>query len=258
MPAVPFLSLIIPAYNEVDSLPRALAAIQGYMNVQPYAYEIIVVADGDDGSRELVATLAAADSRLRVIGSAERGGKGRGIRQGVALARGQLIGFVDADYKTPIEELAKLMPWLERGYDIVIGSRGMAESRIIVPQPLYRRLGSRAFAVAMHLLIGLWRLHDTQCGFKFFRADVARNLFGRQRIDGYMFDVEVLHLAEQSGYQIKEVGVRWQDDGDSRLNLVAGNWRNMQDLLRIRFGRYAQRPVPAPADLVTHEKEASA
>ncbi|MFN8568398.1 MAG: glycosyltransferase [Kouleothrix sp.] len=127
---------------------------------------------------KLVATLAAADSRLRVIGSAERGGRSRGIRQGVALARGQLIGFVDADYKTPIEELAKLMPWLERGYDIVIGSRGMAESRIIVPQPLYRRLGSRAFAVAMHLLIGLWRLHDTQCGFKFFRADVARNLFG--------------------------------------------------------------------------------
>jgi dolichyl-phosphate beta-glucosyltransferase len=96
----------------------------------------------------------------------------------------------------------------------------------------------------MLLMLGLWDIHDTQCGFKFFRASVARDLFSRQRIDGYMFDVEVLHLAEQSGYHIKEVGVRWRDDGDSRLQLVAGNWRNMLDILRIRFGR-ACPPSPS-------------
>jgi hypothetical protein len=111
----------------------------------------------------------------------------------------------------------------------------------------------------MHLVIGLWNLHDTQCGFKFFRGEVAHDLFGRQQIDGYMFDVEVLHLAEHSGYRIKEVGVRWHDDGDSRLNLVAGNWRNMLDILRIRFTRYSRSTVPrAEIDYPAQEKEASA
>src|SRR6266508_1510531 len=173
----PYLSLIVPAYNEAKSIRRALDAIRSYLDQQPYNYEMIVSADGDDGTRELVADLATRDSRISVIGSAERGGKGSGIRNGVALARGQMIGFVDADYKTPIEELDKLMPWFDRGCDVVIGSRALADSRIEVPQPLYRQLGSRAFGIAMHLIIGLWQIHDTQCGFKFFRGDVARDLF---------------------------------------------------------------------------------
>src|SRR5262245_4707074 len=105
MPAVPYLSLIVPAYNEAKSIRRTLSAIQAFLDQQPYSYEIIVSADGDDGTRELVAELVAVDSRISVIGSAERGGKGRGIRNGVTQARGQIIGFADADYKTPIEEL---------------------------------------------------------------------------------------------------------------------------------------------------------
>lgn len=254
-----YLNIIVPAYNEVKRIVPTLDAIQHYLEQQPYSYEIIVSADGNDGTRELVAERAAHDRHISVIGGVARGGKGRGIRNGVALAHGQIIGFVDADYKTPIEELSKLLPWLDHGYDLVIGSRGMVDSRIEVAQPLHRRLGSRAFAVAMHLTIGLWRIHDTQCGFKFFRGDVARDLFSRQQIDGYMFDVEILHLAERSGYTIKEVGVRWHDDGDSRLDLVAGNWRNMLDILRIRLA-----PVPQPRlasdsiAVVATDKEVSA
>jgi dolichyl-phosphate beta-glucosyltransferase len=254
-----FLSLIVPAFNEVRSINQTLQAAQAYLNRQSYTYEIIVAADGDDGTREVVAELAARDPHISVIGSPERGGKGRGIRSGVALARGQIIGFVDADYKTPIEELDKLLPWFDRGYDVVIGSRALADSQIDVPQPLYRRLGSRAFGITMHLTIGLWHIHDTQCGFKFFRGDVAHDLFSRQRIDGYMFDVEVLYLAERSDYHIKEVGVRWHDDGDSRLDLVAGNWRNMIDILSIRFNAY-KRPQTymVDAELAPQEKEVSA
>jgi glycosyltransferase involved in cell wall biosynthesis len=237
MPAAPYLSLIIPAYNEVQSIRRTLSLVRAHLNRQPFPCEIIVAADGDDGTREAVAEMAREDPRLSVLGEPGRGGKGRGIRQGVTRARGHLIGFADADYKTPIEEMDKLLPWFCQGYDVVIGSRCLADSRVEVPQPLYRQLGSRAFALAMHCTVGLWDIHDTQCGFKFFRGSAARDLFGRQRIDGYMFDVEVLYLAQQSGYHIKEVGVRWRDDGDSRLDLVAGNWRNMLDILRIRFGR---------------------
>src|SRR5438093_636951 len=105
MAVSPYLSLIVPAYNEVKSIGRTLGAIQAYLDRQSYRYEIIVAADGDDGTRELVGERAARDERISVIGSAERGGKGHGIRNGVALARGQIVGFVDADYKTPIEEL---------------------------------------------------------------------------------------------------------------------------------------------------------
>lgn len=236
MSEFPSLSLILPAYNEVARIRQAIEQSRSYLDQRRISHEIIVAADGDDGTREVVADMARYDPRLSVLGSVERGGKGRGIRLGVQRAAGQIIGFADADFKTPIEEVDKLLPWFGEGYDLVIGSRAVAESRIENPQPLYRQLGSRCFAVAMHLILGLWHIRDTQCGFKFFRAPVARDLFRRQRIDGYMFDVEILHLAELSGYHIKEVGVRWRDDGDSRLQLVAGNWRNMLDILRIRFG----------------------
>ncbi len=247
------LSLIVPAYNEARSILATLRDFQAYLDRRPFDYEILVAADGADGTRELVGGLAANDRRISVLGSPERGGKGRGIRQGVARARGRLIGFADADNKTPIDELDKILCWFDRGFDAVIGSRALAESRIETPQPLYRRLGSRAFGLGMHLVLGLWSIRDTQCGFKFFRGAVARDLFARQRIDGYMFDVEVLHLAERAGYRIKEVGVRWRDDGDSRLQLVSGNWRNLVDVFRVRFGTYP----PPPSDAAAVAKKAA-
>jgi dolichyl-phosphate beta-glucosyltransferase len=241
--AQPELSLIVPAYNESRRIEQTLACIRKYLDSVALPYELIVSADGTDGTRERAAEAAGEDSRITVIGSSQRQGKGRGIRQGVAVARGRLIGFVDADYKTPIEEIEKVLPWFQHGYDLVIGSRGLRDSNIEVAQVWYRRWGSRAFGIGMHLVIGLWTIRDTQCGFKFFRADVAKDLFARQRIDGYMFDVEVLHLAERSGYRLKEVGVRWRDDSDSRLDLLAGNWRNGLDILRIRLTSY---PPPRP------------
>jgi dolichyl-phosphate beta-glucosyltransferase len=257
MGSSPELSIIVPAYNEARSIRRTLAAMQSYLERKGFSYEILVAADGNDGTRELVGEMAATDRRLSVLGSPERGGKGRGIRLAVARARGRLIGFLDADYKVAIDELDHFLPWFDDGYQIVIGSRAAAGSRIEVPQPLHRRLGSKGFAVVMHLIVGLWNVRDTQCGFKWFRAAVARDLFERQQIDGYMFDVEILHLAERSGYRIKELGVRWRDDGDSRLQLVAGNWRNLLDLLRIRFGRHRAAAPVALADSAPSRKEAA-
>jgi dolichyl-phosphate beta-glucosyltransferase len=234
------LSLVVPAYNEAQRIRGTLEGMRAWLEARGRPWEIIVAADGEDGTREIAADLGAGDPRIVVLGGPERRGKGRGIRMGVARARGRLVGFVDADHKTPVEDLDGLLPWLERGYDVVIGSRAMAESRIERRPPLHRRLGSRLFGLGLRVLLGLRGLRDTQCGFKVFRGDVARELFALQRIDGYMFDVEVLRLAERRGYTIKEVGVRWRDDGDSRLDLVAGNWRNLVDLLRIRA---APRPA---------------
>jgi dolichyl-phosphate beta-glucosyltransferase len=246
----PALSIIVPAFNEAVRIASTLEAMRQYLEGASWDYEILVAADGDDGTREIVSAMVQKDRRLSVFGTPERRGKGLGIREGVARARGEVIGFVDADYKTPIEEMEKLLPWLDRGVDVVIGSRAMADSRVEVPQPFYRRIGSRGFGVFMHLTVGLWGIRDTQCGFKFFRGDVARDLFSRQRVDGYMFDVELLYLAARSRYRVKEVGIRWHDDGDSRLELLAGNWRNLRDVLQIRLNRYAPRgPAQSLADV---------
>jgi dolichyl-phosphate beta-glucosyltransferase len=155
------------------------------------------------------------------------------------MATGEVVGFVDADYKTPIEELDKLLPWLSEGFDIVIGSRGLAASRVERAQRWYRRLGSLGFGLLMHAVVGLPGITDTQCGFKFFSRQAANEIFPQTQIDGYMCDVEYLYLASQHGLRVKEVGIRWSDDGDSRLDLMRGNIRNVIDLLRIRYAMKA-------------------
>jgi dolichyl-phosphate beta-glucosyltransferase len=234
MPDRPYLSLILPAYNEAQRIAQTVGEAQAYLEQRGFSHEIIVAADGNDGTRERVAEMARTDPTLHVLGSVERRGKGYGIRQGVARAQGQIIGFADADNKTPIEEFDKLQPWLSQGYEVVVGSRSLRESRVERAQPLYRRLGSEAFALFMHTLIGLRGITDSQCGFKFFQRPVALDLFGRQKIDGYMFDVEILYLAERAGYRIAQVPVRWRDDADSRFG--AGEaLEDALDILRIRW-----------------------
>jgi dolichyl-phosphate beta-glucosyltransferase len=232
---VKLVSLVIPAYNEAQRITTTVLEAVEYFRAKALPCEIIVSADGTDGTREAAAALIAQHPQIRVMGSPQRRGKGHGIRQAVAVASGEVIGFADADNKTPITEFDQVEPLLNAGADIVIGSRALRSSRIERPQPLYRRVGSRGFALFMHAVVGLPGIVDTQCGFKFFQGEVARELFRRQQIDGYMFDVEILFIARQRGYRIEEVPVRWRDDGDSRLNLVRGNLRNVRDVLGIRW-----------------------
>lgn len=239
----PALSLIFPAYNEARSIASTLKEAVQYLEEHRINYEIIVSADGNDGTREVVAGFSKTNPRIQGIGSLERRGKGKGIRNAVALATGKWIGFSDADNKTPITEFDKFIPELQKGTEVVIGSRGSRQSLIERPQPWYRRVGARGFAVFMHIFTGLWGIVDTQCGFKFFQADIAHDLFTRQQIDGYMYDVEILYLAKKEGYRIAQVPIRWRDDGDSRLQLLSGNIRNVMDVLSIRLRNYA-RPSP--------------
>jgi dolichyl-phosphate beta-glucosyltransferase len=237
-PGISRVSVIVPAFNEVATIEQTLGEIGAYFGTKPYDFEIIVAADGDDGTREHVGRMAALEPRLKVIGQRERRGKGFGIRQGVRLATGDVVGFVDADNKTPIQEFDKFESLLAAGCDVVIGSRALRESRVERPQRLYRRVGSRGFGVFMHAVVGLTHIVDTQCGFKFFRREAAVDLFSRQQVDGYMFDVEILDLANRAGYRLEQVPVRWHDDGDSRLQLVRGNLRNVADIVRIYLNRY--------------------
>ncbi len=231
------ISLILPAYNEAKSIRGTLSEVAEYFERRLLRYEIIVAADGDDGTREVAREFAKGNSGVRVIGESIRRGKGRGIRESVKIAAGSIIGFADADNKVPISEFDKVEPLLKEGFDVVIGSRALERSRIERKQAWYRRVGARGFYVFLHTVVGSPGVADTQCGFKFFPSQIAKDLFARQQIDGYMFDVEILVLAQRLGYQVAEVPIRWKDDGDSRLELLSGNLRNVADIFRIRWSR---------------------
>jgi len=241
----PQVSLIFPAYNEARSIANTVAEAKHYFETHKLTYEIIVSADGDDGTREIIAELAKNDPTLKVTGGVERLGKGYGLRRAIPLCEGEIIGFADADNKTPIDELDKFLPLLQKGTDLVIGSRGLARSAIERKQPLYRQLGSKGFGIFMHFVIGLHDIVDTQCGFKFFQRNVAIDLFSRQKIDGYMYDVEILYLAKNAKYTIVQIPIRWRDDGDSRLQVLSGNIRNGLDIFRIRLMAKSE-PVSDP------------
>jgi len=239
MPRDPDISLILPAFNEARVIALTIADAVHYFDKRGLRYEIIVAADGSDGTRELVRELARENPALDAIGHQERRGKGRGIREAVARASGAVIGYADADNKVPIEEYDQFRPWLEKGIEAVIGTR-RGGARIERRQPLHRRIGSQGFLWFMQTVVGLPGINDTQCGFKFFQRAAAKELFRRQKIDAYMFDVEVLAIARRLGYRIQQVPVRWRDDADSRLDLISGNLRNVRDIFRIglehRFG----------------------
>jgi len=237
------ICLILPAFNERDVILSSISEAVAYFQDRGLRYEIIVAADGTDGTRELVREAAAGSPLIQVIGSPERRGKGRGIREGVACSNAAIVGFADADNKVPIAELDKILPWLREGYDLVIGSRAMAESAIDRRQPLYRRVGSRCFALVYPLLVGLPGITDTQCGFKFFSRAAALEVFRRQKIDGYMMDIEILTLAHHLGMRIQQVPIRWRDDHDSRFGL-RGAVQDVVELFRIRaLARRLKREV---------------
>src|SRR5688500_7798077 len=135
---ISLVGVVVPAFNEVRSIAPTLQEICAYFRAKPYDFEVVVAADGDDGTRELVKDMSAQEPRLKVTGSPGRHGKGRGVREGIRLVRGDVVGFVDADNKTPITEFDKFEPRFAAGSDVVIGSRGLRESRVERPQKWYR------------------------------------------------------------------------------------------------------------------------
>lgn len=240
--ASPDVSLILPAYNESATIVNTIREAHRYFESRKLSSQIIVSADGNDGTREKSLVLAGEVPGIVVLGSPQRSGKGRGIRLGVEQATGEIIGFADADNKVPIDEFDKFLPLLRGGADFVIGSRARGQSTIEKPQPLYRQLGGRGFYYVMQAFVGLPGVADTQCGFKFFRRSLAKAVFNIQEIDGYMYDVEIIALALRMGAKLEQVPIRWRDDADSRLDLVSGNAQNIKDIFRIRRRLRAMRP----------------
>lgn len=246
------LSIVVPAYNEARRLPGTLPRVIEYASRLDESVEIIVVDDGStDGTGDIAASVGQACGLVTVLRSDRNRGKGAAVRRGVLAARLGHVLFTDVDLSTPIEETSKLRAALVRGADVAIGSRRLAESDVQVHQPWLRELAGRTFSRLVSLLL-LPGIRDSQCGFKAFRRSTARELFGRQRLEGFGFDAEVLWLARRLGYRVAEVPIAWRDDRGSNVRLVRDSGGMLLDLGRIRLngwaGRYAlKRPHSSPS-----------
>jgi len=231
----PALSVVIPALNEEDRLPRTLERIASYLGRRGGGYEVLVV---DDGSHDRTSERAEAAGATVLRNEAKRG-KGFAVRRGMLAARGPRRLMTDADLSTPIEELDRLSARMDEGHDVVVGSRALPGARIEVRQPWYRENTGRLFNLFVRAL-AVPGVKDTQCGFKLFSAAAARDVFSAARVDGFSFDVEALFLARKKGYRIAEVPVLWRNDAASRVSLLRGALA-FPDLLRIRANDWSGR-----------------
>jgi len=229
------LSVVIPAYNEEKRLPATLERVTAWLREQSLEFsELIVVNDGSrDGTAGLVEKYCAAHPCVRLIENPGNRGKGYSVRHGMLEARGAWVLFSDADLSTPIEDATRLYEAAGKaGADIAIGSRALDRSLVSKHQSWTRELSGRFFNLVMRTATGL-PFHDTQCGFKLYRAAAAREVFSRQKLDGFSFDVEDLYIARRLGVPAVEVPVRWANVAGTKVSALTG-LRSFADLVRIR------------------------
>jgi len=248
-----YLSVIIPAYNEEKRLSKTLEEIDKYLSKQRvaeasphlppcsasphsvYDYEILVVNDGSkDKTAQVIRDRVSVIQNLRLIDNKKNNGKGYVVRQGMLEAKGEYRIFTDADNSTSIDQVEKMWPYFEAGFDIVFGSRDAKGAILDLPQSPLRRFLGEAFGFLTNLIVGTWGIADSQCGFKCFTKKAAENIFPKCKINRFAFDPEFFVIAKKLGYKIKEIPVYWENDPESKVKF---KWMvNMGlDLLKIRW-----------------------
>ncbi len=214
------LSIVIPAYNEENRITPTIDSVVAYAeNTFPHQYEILIVLDGSiDNTPYIVEQLSKRYPAIKIFTNDTNQGKGAAVRRGILASVGEYVLFMDADNSTHIDELDAMLPLCEEGIEVVIGSRDMKDSHIAVHQARYKELlGDLGNWWIQIVLVG--GLNDTQCGFKVFQGDIARQLFQKVSMKGWSFDIEVLALARYLGYTIKEMPVIWYNDSESHVTL---------------------------------------
>ncbi|HVZ67418.1 MAG TPA: glycosyltransferase [Patescibacteria group bacterium] len=237
------LSIVIPSYNEMTNLRKGvLNKVEYYLKKNKYNFEVIIVDDGsNDGSREFVKSFIKDNKGFKLIENPHTG-KAGAVTAGVLAAKGDYVLFTDMDQAVPIDELEKLLPFVENGYDIVIGSRSGSRRGA----PLTRRIMSKSMMILRAGLVGLSEIHDTQCGFKLFNKKSAHDIFEKIKFlhKGYHsiknssvtagFDVELLYIGSKMGYKIKEVPIDWLYVETRRVSPIKDSIDGLLDLLRIK------------------------
>jgi dolichyl-phosphate beta-glucosyltransferase len=251
----PYLTIVVPAYNEEHRLPSALRSIHSYLEQQPYTGEVIVVDDGSiDATISSVRSVESQVGPIRLLELPHRG-KAAAVRAGMLEARGQLVLFTDADLSTPLSFIEQLSQAIEAGADVAIGSREGKGARRL-GEPGYRHVMGRVFNAVVRA-IAVPGINDTQCGFKMFRHRVAQDVFsslrlydGSQEVTGPRvtgFDVEVLFVSRKRGYDIVEIPVQWRHVPGSKVAPLSDSVRMFADVIRVRLndlrGRYTSPEV---------------
>lgn len=229
----PLLSIIIPAHNEEARLPITLPRVLAHMESRDYETELVIVDSGSRDRTSAIATEFAEDHTDVHLLRVRQPGKGLAVRAGMHSAVGEYRFICDADLSMPIEEVDRFLPPQLDRVDIAIASRE-APGAVRYGEPVYRHLIGRGFNSLVRIL-AIPHLQDTQCGFKMFRAEVAEDVFRRQVLEGWTFDVEVLYIALRLGYQVREVPIPWYYNTGSRVHVVSDSFAMFFDLFRIRL-----------------------
>lgn len=227
----PYLSIIIPAYNESDRIKASLQKAIDYLGNKDYEYEIIVA---DDGSTDDTVEIANSfGGNIRAVALTKNTGKGAAVRMGMLEAKGDIRIFTDADFSTPIYEIEKIIYSLKNDYDVVIGSRALDYDMVKEHQPFYREFMGKTFNKFVQMMV-IKGIKDTQCGFKGFTAAAAEEIFSKAKIDGFSFDVEALYLAKKAGMNIDEVPVEWYNDDRSKVNPITDSISMLIEIFKIK------------------------
>ena len=236
MSEMPYLSIVVPAYNEARRLPPTLAKLADFLRDFGRPYEVLVIVEASaDGTLEIAARFAAQQAHFQAVDNGPQRGKGCAVRSGMLRARGEYVFYMDADLSVPLAAVPEFLARFESAphVDVLLGNRQHAMSRITRRQSWLRRTMGQTFNRILKAS-GLASLHDTQCGFKAFRRQAARDIFSRQTLDGFAFDVEVLLLAERLGYQIADLPVEWINSPESKVRILHDSLAMLRDTLRVR------------------------
>lgn len=232
----PYVSIIIPAYNEAHRLEASITALDGFLGSAPWSHELILVVEkSTDGTLELARRLAAGVRGMNVTGHDVQRGKGHAVRAGMLRAQGELAFFMDADLSTPLQEMGRFIARFAEApaVDVLAGNRQHERSEILMRQHFLRRKMGQTFNTILRTIAGI-RLADTQCGFKAFRRAAREAIFPLQKLDGFAFDVEVLLLAERLGFTIEDMPVQWSNAGGSKVRIIRDSCRMFLDAIRVR------------------------
>ncbi len=237
-----YLSVIIPAYNEEKHIRKTIESIHQYLSNKKIEHEILVITDGSkDTTNDIVRSMIAEMPDLQLLDYDRNRGKGFAVRQGMLKATGQYRLFTDADNATSIDNIEKMMPFFDHGYNVVIGSIALKGSIVASgSEPVWRRLFGKIGNLFIQIM-AVPGISDTQRGFKIITAKAAQDIFSRATIDRWGFDIEMLALARKYGHKIKEIPITWKNDPNSHVGLKA-YFQVLMETVKIRWnlitGRY--------------------